>query len=209
MAVIRSDPQSPATAISETEVERLSRELVEMDADVVAYLKDPAGQPTPEFERLVSRIQALPERPDHGRALALKISNLKYKALYFERAWRQIRENVAEVEAAHAKGRSIPQERRKETYFCAPTPARKGKLEAKGVRVVEMLYEMQTLKLEEHGLGEEAAARESKDAFRRRMADQYSRIKKDGKGEKKVVLVWNEKAERCDLIIDRRVNQER
>jgi superfamily I DNA/RNA helicase len=204
MTIIRSERQSSGTGISEVEVDGLNRELIEMDADVVAYLKDPAGQPTPEFGRLISRIQALPERAHFPRALALKISNLKYKALYFERAWRQIRENVAEVTAAQAKGLSIPQERRKETYFCAPTPVRKGKLEAEGVKVVDLLYDMQAIKLKEHGLDAADGSSESKTAFKTRISDQYRRIREKGQGEKKVVLVWNESKERCDLIVDRR-----
>jgi superfamily I DNA/RNA helicase len=206
MTIIRSEPQSSGTEITEREVDGLNHELIEMDADVVAYLKDPAGQPTPEFDRLISRIQALPERSHFPRALALKISNLKYKALYFERAWRQIRENVAEVTAAQAKGRSIPQERRKETYFCAPTPARKGKLEAEGVKVVDMLYDMQAMKLKEHGADSAAGSRESIKAFKARIAGQYRRIREKGQGEKKVVLVWNESKKRCDLIVDRRTD---
>jgi hypothetical protein len=206
MTIIRSEPQSSGTEITETEVDGLNRELIEMDADVVAYLKDPAGQPTPEFDRLISRIQALPERPHFPRALALKISNLKYKSLYFERAWRQIRENVAEVTAAHRKGLSIPQERRKETYFCAPTPTRKGKLEAEGVQVVDMLYDMQAMKLKEHGADSADGSSESKKAFKTRIAGQYRQIREKGQGEKKVVLVWNESKKRCDLIVDRRTD---
>jgi hypothetical protein len=208
MAVIRSEPQTGGADISETEVDRLHRELVEMDADVVAYLKDPAEQPAPEFDRLLSRIQALPERPHFPRALALKISNLKYKALYFERAWRQIRENVAEVAAAHQKGYRTPKERRKESYFCAPTPMRKGELEAKGVKVVDMLFEMQTLKLDEHGVDATGGASESKAAFKARITEQYRRIKAEGQGEKKIVLIWNGTEQRCDLIVDRRVEDE-
>jgi hypothetical protein len=203
MAVIHSKPQTIDADISESEVDRLHCELVEIDADVVAYLNDPAGQPTPEFDHLLSRIHSLPERPHFKRALALKISNLKYKALYFERAWRQIRENVAEVAAARGKGISIPQERRKETYFCAPTLARKGKLEAQGVQVVDMLYDMQTMKLSQHGID---SSGESKAAFKARISDQYRRLKKSGQGEQKVVLVWNKDAGRCDLIVDRRVS---
>jgi superfamily I DNA/RNA helicase len=203
MAIISSEPQN-ARNISEDEVDRLNRELVEMDTDVVAYLKDPAGQPTPEFDRLLGRIQALPELPHFPRALALKISNLKYKALYFERAWRQIRENVAEVTAAHERGISIPQERRKESYFCAPTPKRKGKLETQGVEVVDMLYDMQIMKLAEHGVDPAEASRESKAAFKARITDQYRRIREKGQEEKKVVLVWNGREKRCDLIVDRR-----
>lgn len=207
MAIIRNTPRSAADDVSEADVDRLSRELVEMDADVVAYLKDPAGQPTPDIERLVSRIQALPERPDFQRTLTLKISNLKYKTLYFERAWRQIRENVMDVEAAQARGETIPQQRRKETYFCAPTQQRKSRLEAKGVKVVEMLYEMQAMKFDEHGIASTAAPKESKSDFKARMADQYRRIKDRGHEGKKVVLVWNEDAQRCDLIVDRRIDQ--
>ena len=110
MAIISSEPRDD-THISEEEVDRLNRELVEMDADVVAYLKNPTEQPTPEFDRLISRIRSLPELPHFSPALSLKISNLKYKAIYFERAWRQIRENAAEVVTAQAKGIRHPKER--------------------------------------------------------------------------------------------------
>lgn len=205
MAVIRSNPRSSANEVSEADVDRLSRELVEMDTDVVTYLKDPVGQPTPDFERLVSRIQSLPERPDFQKTLALKISNIKYKALYFERAWRQIRENVAEVEAAQTRGEHIPQERRKETYFCAPTQARKGSLEAKGVKVTEMLYDMQDMKLQEHGVAPAEGDKESKSEFQARMSEQYRQIKDSGQAGKKVVLIWNEARKRCDLKVDQRV----
>ncbi|MEJ2639742.1 MAG: hypothetical protein P8010_09220 [Desulfosarcinaceae bacterium] len=206
MAIISSKPQND-THISETEVDRLNRELVEMDADVVAYFKNPSEQPTPDFDRLISRIRSLPELPHFSPALSLKISNLKYKAIYFERAWRQIRENVAEVADAQAKGVRIPQERRKETYFCAPTGLTRGELEAKGVKIVDMLYEMQTMKFQEHGISPEAASKESKSAFKARIADQYRQIKNRGQGGKKVVLVWNSEKQQCDLIVDRRVNE--
>ena len=204
MAIISSEPQND-THISEEEVDRLNRELVEMDADVVAYLKNPTEQPTPEFDRLLSRIRCLPELPHFSPALSLKISNLKYKAIYFERAWRQIRENAAEVAGAKAAGKSIPQERRKETYFCAPTQLRVDELEAKGVKVVDMLYDMQSMKFKEHGLSPKAASKETKAAFKARIADQYRQIKNRGQGGKKVVLVWNQEKQQCDLIVDRRV----
>jgi hypothetical protein len=205
MAIISSTPQDD-THISEEEVDRLNRELVEMDADVVAYLKNPTEQPTPEFDRLLSRIRSLPELPHFSPALALKISNLKYKAIYFERAWHQIRENAAEVAGAKAEGKSIPEERRKETYFCAPTEMTMGELEAKGVKVVDMLYEMQAMKFKEHGLTPEAASKETKTAFKARIAGQYRQIKAHGQAGKKVVLVWNDKKQQCDLIVDRRVS---
>jgi hypothetical protein len=205
MAIISSNPQND-THITEAEVDRLNRELVTMDADVVAYFKNPSEQPTPEFDRLISRIRSLPELPHFSPALSLKISNLKYKAIYFERAWRQIRENVAEVAVAKANGKSIPQERRKESYFCAPTELTREELEAKGIKVADMLYEMQTMKLKEHRLSPEAASRESKKDFKARIADQYRQIKADGLGGKKVVLVWNQEKQQCDLIVDRRVN---
>jgi hypothetical protein len=205
MAIISSEPRND-THISEEEVDRLNRELVEMDADVVAYLKNPTEQPTPEFDRLISRIRSLPELPHFSPALSLKISNLKYKAIYFERAWRQIRENAAEVVTAQAKGIRHPKERRKETYFCAPTELTRGELEAKGVKVVDMLYEMQAMKIKEHGLSPEAASKETKTAFKTRIANQYRQIKKRGQEGKKVVLVWNEDKQQCDLIVDRRVD---
>jgi hypothetical protein len=204
MAIISSEPYND-THISEAEVDRLNRELVEMDADVVAYLKNPTEQPTPEFDRLLSRIRSIPELPHFPAALALKISNLKYKAIYFERAWRQIRENATEVAGAKAAGKSIPQERRKETYFCAPTELRKDELEAKGVKVVEMLYEMQAMKFKEHGLSPEGVSKETKTAFKARIAGQYRQIKNRGQEGKKVVLVWNKDKQHCDLIVDRRV----
>jgi hypothetical protein len=206
MAIISSEPPND-THISEAEVDRLNRELVEMDGDVVAYLKNPSEQPTPEFDRLLSRIRSIPELPHFPPALALKISNLKYKAIYFERAWRQIRENATEVASAKAAGKSIPQERRKETYFCAPTQLRVDELEAKGVKVVDMLYEMQAIKFKEHGLPTEAASKETKTAFKARIADQYRQIKHRGQEGKKVVLVWNDEKQQCDLIVDRRVNE--
>ena len=39
------------------------------------------------------------------------------------------------------------------------------------------------------------------------MAEQYRQIKARGQGGKKVVLVWNEAEARCDLMVDRRVDQ--
>jgi hypothetical protein len=205
MGFFRRAPKEASNDSSESEVKRLSDELVEMDAAVVAYLKDPVGQPTPDFERLVSRIQSLRERPEFENTLTLKISNIMHKALYFERGWRQIRENVAEVEAAKARGEQIPQERRKETYFCAPTQKRKGRLEAKGIKVVDMPFDMQAMKLKEHGVASKADSVETKAQFKARVTAQYRRIKAQGLADKKVVLVWNEAEKCCDLIVDRRV----
>ncbi len=204
MAIIRSEQPRRAASLSERDIDLLDSELVAMDADVVAYLKDPATQPPPDYERLIGRIQSLPERSDSPRSLTLKISNLKYKAHYFARAWGQIRENVAEVDAALARGERIPKECRKETYFCAPTHHRRGRLEARGVRVVDMLYDMQQMKLAEHGLDDETSSREPKAAFKARIAAQYQRIKEAGQGGRKVVLVWNPEERHCDLIVDRR-----
>jgi succinate dehydrogenase flavin-adding protein (antitoxin of CptAB toxin-antitoxin module) len=112
MGIIRSEIDDPLKSIDESEIDRLDKELSEIDGDVVRYLKKPAETPVPDFERLIAQIRALPESKEYPKVLSLKITNLKYKAHYYYRSWRQIRENVVEA----SKGRKVF-ERRKETYL--------------------------------------------------------------------------------------------
>lgn len=94
MGIIRSEIVDPPKSIDESEVDRLNQELSEIDADVIRYFRKPAETPVPDFERLIAQIRALPESKEHSTVLNLKITNLKYKAYYYDRSWRQIRENV-------------------------------------------------------------------------------------------------------------------
>ena len=124
MGIIRSKIGAPPKSISESEVDRLDKELSEIDGDVIRYLKRPEETPVPNFERLIAQIRALPERKEYPRALSLKITNLKYKAYYYDRSWRQIRENVVEDSKRRKEF-----ERRKETYLRAPTVNSKGEIQ--------------------------------------------------------------------------------
>ncbi len=199
MGIIRSNVPEKQASIDNEEVDRLAKMLTEIDNEVVAYLNDPQNTPAPEFERLIAQIQALPERKDFSRSLSLKISNLKHKAYYFDRSWRQIKENVNQA----AAGRKH-YDRRKETYFCAPTVDSKQKIEQKGGSVVEMLYEIQEKKYVEHQDEVSGQPPESKQAFKQRILNQYQHLQKEGRTEKKLVLAWNKSTKRCDLIVDRR-----
>ena len=96
MAIICSDPEEDPNVLKESDVDRLDQELVEMDTDVVLYFNDPQSHDPPDHERLIARIRSLPEHPGQTGTLQLKISNLKYKTYYFERSWRQIREEALE-----------------------------------------------------------------------------------------------------------------
>lgn len=200
MGIIRSDTAKKETSVDESEVDRLDRMLSQIDGDVVLYLKDPKNNPSPDFERLIARIQALPERNDYPRTLSLKISNLKYKAYYYDRSWRQIRENA--IQAAKGKKEF---ERRKETYFCAPTAKEREIIEKKGVKVVEMLYEIQKRKWEEHKVSASDKQLEAKSNFKERIMQQYQTLKGEGGEKKKLVLAWDKNKQRCNLIVDRRV----
>ncbi len=200
MGIIKSELGTQPKSVDENEVDRLDRELSEIDSDVVRYLKRPQETPPPNFERLIAQIQALPERKDYPKSLSLKITNLKYKAYYYDRSWRQIRENA--VEAAKGKKEF---ERRKETYFCAPTVDTKEKIEKSGVKVTDMLYQVQQKKLVEHEAISEGGEIESRQAFNSRILKQYEKLQSDGKTNKKLVLAWNKEKKRCDLVIDKRL----
>ncbi len=200
MGIIKSELIEKMKTVDESEVDRLDRELSEIDGDVVRYLKRPKEMPPPNFERLIAQIQALPERKDYPRSLSLKITNLKYKAYYYDRSWKQIRENA--VESAKGKREF---ERRKETYFCAPTVNTKDKIEKEGVKVTDMLYQVQQKKLEEHEVTSDGGMIESQPAFSTRIKKQYEKLQSEGQDKKKLVLAWNKEKKRCDLIVDKRV----
>jgi hypothetical protein len=201
MGIIRSNVPEKLMSVDEQKVDDLDQLLTQIDNEVVAYLNDPQNNPPPHFEQLISQIQSLPERKDQSKSLSLKISNLKHKAYYFDRSWRQIRENVKQA----AKGKKY-YKRRKETYFCAPTAETKTKMEKIGVNVVEMLYEIQSKKCVEHQDVMANTSPEDKQAFKSRILSQYQTLQKQGDSSKKLVLAWNKDKKRCDLIVDRRVS---
>lgn len=199
MGIIRSEIGNPMKSIDESEVDRLDKELSEIDGDVIRYFKKPVETPVPNFERLIAQIRALPESKEYPKVLSLKITNLKYKAHYYDRSWRQIRENVVEA----SKGRK-EFERRKETYWCARTVNSKGEIEKKGVKVKGVLYQAQQRKMKEHEVPAENSAVESKQAFISRIVMQFKTLQQEVKSEKKLALVWNKEKQRCDLIVDKR-----
>jgi hypothetical protein len=199
MGIIRSEIGGSLKSIDESEVDRLDKELSEIDADVIRYFKNPAETPVPNFEGLIAQIRALPESNEYPKILSLKITNLKYKAHYYDRSWRQIRENVVEA----SKGRK-EFERRKETYLCAPTVSSKAEIEKKGVKVTDILYQAQQRKMREHEVPSENSAVESKQAFSIRIMTQVKKLQQEGKSDKKLVLAWNKEKQRCDLIVDKR-----
>jgi hypothetical protein len=199
MGIIRNEISNPLKSIDESEVNRLDKELSEIDGDVIRYFKKPAETPVPNFERLIAQIRALPESKQFPKVLSLKISNLKYKAHYYDRSWRQIRENVVE-----ASMRKKEFERRKETYWSARTVSSKGKIQKKGVKVKGVLFQAQQRKMREHEVPSENSAVESKQAFRNRIVKQFKTLQQEGQSEKKLALVWNKEKQRCDLIVDKR-----
>ena len=199
MGIIRSEIGDPLKSIDEREVDRLDKELSEIDGDVIRYFKKPAETPVPNFERLIAQIRALPESKAYPKVLSLKITNLKYKAHYYDRSWRQFRENVVEA----SKGRK-DFERRKETYMCARTVSSKGKIEKKGVKVKDVLYQAQQRKIREHEAPSENSAVESKQDFSSRIVKQLKTLQQEGESDKKLALVWNKIKQRCDLIVDKR-----
>ena len=204
MGIIRSEIGNPLKSIDESEVDRLDKELSEIDGDVIRYFKKPAESPVPNFERLIAQIRVLPESKGYSKVLSLKITNLKYKAHYYDRSWRQIRENVVEA----SKGRK-EFERRKETYWSARTVSSKGEIEKKGVNVTDLLYQAQQRKMREHEVPFENSAVESKQAFSSRIVKQFKTLQQEGKSEKKLALVWNKDKQRCDLIVDKRQPMEK
>ena len=199
MGIIRSEIGNPLKSIDESEVDRLDKELSEIDGDVIRYFKKPAETPVPNFERLIAQIRALPESKAYPKVLGLKITNLKYKANYYERSWRQFRENVVEA----SKGRK-DFERRNETYLCARTVSSKGEIEKKDVKVADALYKAQQRKLREHEVPSEDSAVELKQAFISRIVKQFKTLQIEGKSDRKLALVWNKEKQRCDLIVDKR-----
>ena len=204
MGIIRSNIPEKLTSVDEHEVDRFDKMLAQTDSEVVAYLNDPQTNPSPNFEQLIAQIQSLPERTDYSKSLSLKINNLKHKAYYFDRSWRQVRENVQQA----AKGKQY-YDRRKETYFCAPTAETKEKIEKVGVNVVEMLYEMQAKKYVEHQDAMSKSSPETKQDFKKRIVSQYQTLQKQDSRTKKLVLAWNKDKNRCDLIVDRRVSSDK
>ena len=199
MGIIRSEIGVPLKSIDESEVDRLNKELSEIDGDVIRYFKRPAETPAPNFERLIAQIRALPESKEYTKVLRLKITNLKYKAHYYDRSWRQIRENVSEA----SKGRK-EFERRKETYLSARTVSSKGKIKKRGVKVTDVLYQAQQRKMRDHEVPSENSAVESKQVFSNRIVEQLKTLQQEGKPDKILALVWNKEKQRCDLIVDKR-----
>lgn len=203
MGIIRSDSDEKRTSVDEGEVDRLDQMLSQIDSDVIVYLKDPKNNPAPDFERLIARIRALPERKDYSKTLSLKISNLKHKAYYYDRSWRQIRENAIKA----AKGEEV-YERRKETYFCAPSVTEKDSIEERGGKVAEMLYGVQKRKWAEHKVSDSGKPLETEAVFKKRILKQYQNLQGEGCAKKKLVLAWDKKTQRCNLIVDRREKSE-
>jgi hypothetical protein len=199
MGIIRSEIALPLKSIDESEIDRLDKELSEIDGDVIRYFKKPAETPVPNFDRLIAQIRALPEAKEYPKVLSLKITNLKYKAHYYDRSWRQIRENVVEA----SKEREAL-ERRKETYLRARTVSSKGEIERKRVNATDVLYQAQQRKMREHEVPSENSAVESRQAFSSRIRKQLKTLQQERKSEKKLALVWNKEKQRCDLIIDKR-----
>ena len=199
MGIIRSEIVERLKSIDESEVDQLDKELSEIDGDVIQYFRKPEETPVPNFERLIAQIRALPESKAYPNVLSLKINNLKYKAHYYDRSWRQIRENVVET----SRGRKEV-ERRKETYLCARTVSSKGEIEKKGVKVTDVLYQAQQQKMREHEVPSKNYAVESKQAFSSRIMKQFKTLQQEGKPDKKLALVWNKEKQRCDLIVDKR-----
>jgi hypothetical protein len=199
MGIIRSEIGAPRKSIDESEVERLDKELSEIDGDVIRYFRKPAETPVPNFERLIAQIRALPESKEYTKVLRLKINNLKYKAHYYNRSWRQIRENVDDASKARKAF-----ERRKETYLGARTVSSKGEIEKKGVRISDVMYQTQQRKMREHEVPSENSAVESKPVFSSRIVKQFKTIQREGESDKKLALVWNKEKQRCDLIVDKR-----
>lgn len=199
MGIIRSEIGDPLKSIDESEVDRLDRKLSEIDGDVIRYFQKPAETPVPNFERLIAQIRALPESKEYTKVLRLKITNLKYKAHYYDRSWRQIRENVGEASKRRKKF-----ERRKETYLGAWTVNSKSEIEKKGVKVSDVMYQTQQRKMREHEVPSENSAVEPKPVFSSRIVKQFKTIQQEGKSDKKLALVWNKEKQRCDLIVDKR-----
>ena len=199
MGIIRSEIGNPRNSIDESEVDRLDKELSEIDGDVIRYFNKPAETPVPNYERLIAQIRALPESKEYPKVLSLKISNLKYKAHYYDRSWKQLRENVVEA----SKGRK-EFERRKETYLCVRKVSSKGEIEKKGVKVTDRLYQAQQRKIREHEVPSENSAVESKQAFSSRIVKQFKTFQQEMETNKKLVLMWNKEKQLCDLIVDKR-----
>lgn len=199
MGIIRSEIGGPLKSIDESEVDRLDKKLSEIDGDVIRYFQKPAETPVPNFERLIAQIRALPESKEYTKVLRLKITNLKYKAHYYDRSWRQIRENVGEASKRRKKF-----ERRKETYLGAWTVNSKSEIEKKGVKVSDVMYQTQQRKMREHEVPSENSAVEPKPVFSSRIVKQFKTIQQEGKSDKKLALVWNKEKQRCDLIVDKR-----
>jgi hypothetical protein len=199
MGIIRSEiTENPAT-IDEKQVDDLDRMLSEIDSEVVVYLNDPENNPPPAYERLIAQIQSIPERKDYSKALSLKITNLKYRAYYYNRSWQQIRDNVAQSVRDDKKYK-----RRQESYYCAPSVKEKETIEKKGGNTVEILYEIQKKKWDKYQLTASEELPETKKEFKERIIKQYQTLQNKKDKNTKLVLTWNKAAKRCDLIVDRR-----
>ena len=199
MGIIRSKiTENPAT-IDEKQIDDLDRMLSEIDSDVVVYLNDPENNSPPAYERLIAQIQSLPERKDYSKTLSLKITNLKYRAYYYNRSWQQIRENVARAAKDNKK-----YNRRQESYYCAPSIEEKETIEKKGGNTVEILYEIQQKKWDKYQLTASKESLETKEEFKERILKQYQTLQSERDEKIKLVLTWNKTTKRCDLIVDRR-----
>ena len=199
MGIIRSEITENPASIDEKQVDDLDRMLSEIDSEVVVYLNDPENNPPPAYERLIAQIQSLPERKDYSKALSLKINNLKYKAYYYKRSWQQIKENAVQV----AKD-DIKNNRRQESYYCAPSVNEKEAFEKKGGNTVEILYEIQKEKWDKYQSTTSEESLETKEKFKERILKQYQTLQSESDEETKLVLTWNKATKRCDLIVDRR-----
>jgi hypothetical protein len=200
MGIIQSKVTEKPKTVDESDVDRLERMLVQIDTDVVVYLKNPKNHPAPDFERLIAQIQALPERKDFPGTLTLKISNLKHKAYYYERSWRQIKENVnqtAKESESDSSGRG------NESYSHEPGIEEK-EAAGKNLKRVEKLFEVQQKKWDEHKAELSGKTPETRQAFEERILNQYHTLKDKSAVKDKLVLTWNKEKNQCDLIIDRR-----
>lgn len=199
MGIIRSEITENSASIDEKQVDDLDRMLSEIDSEVVVYLNDPENNSPPAYERLIAQIQSLPERKDYSKALNLKITNLKYKAYYYNRSWQQIKENAAQVAKDDKKNN-----RRQESYYCAPSAIEKEAIEKKGGNTVEILYEIQKKKWDKYQSTASKESFETKEEFKERILMQYQTLQSESDEKTKLVLTWNKVTKRCDLIVERR-----
>lgn len=175
----------------ENQLNRMIRQVDEMDARVRAYLADRENRPHPRHLEFIERIQQFRLDPRIStRHLETILDNLQWKVYYFRRSWLQLWENAENTrrrEAAQAAGTEDSNNAQSEA-----------EPQKRAVYSVDRLWEVQQRRLAELGAD---TTPESKDEFIKRIKQRYGMLASEKKDNEEIVMTFDRDQMRCTLEV--------